>query len=193
MSNRTRCRLALLCLTVLAGCGGGEETPAPAHDEARIAAARKIAEGFADGMRRKLGAALVEAGGIEAAIGECRTAAPALAAAAAKDGYTVRRIGTRVRNAANTPTAAERAILGRLDQLPPDELRTTSIEGGDSGHWALYVPIVLAQPLCLRCHGPVEDIAPEVRAKLAELYPDDAATGYAIGDLRGAFVVEAAR
>ena len=28
------------------------------------------------------------------------------------------------------------------------------------------------------------------KAKLADLYPDDEATGYAMGDLRGAFVVE---
>jgi hypothetical protein len=29
----------------------------------------------------------------------------------------------------------------------------------------------------------------EVNERLAELYPEDTATGYAVGDLRGAFVV----
>ena len=41
--------------------------------------------------------------------------------------------------------------------------------------------------LCLQCHG--SSISPEVSARLAELYPDDKATGYATGDIRGAFVV----
>ena len=43
------------------------------------------------------------------------------------------------------------------------------------------------QKLCLGCHG--KSIAPEVKAKLAELYPEDKATGFSEGDLRGAFVV----
>lgn len=41
--------------------------------------------------------------------------------------------------------------------------------------------------LCLTCHG--TEIRPAVQAKLTELYPDDKATGYKEGDLRGAFVV----
>jgi hypothetical protein len=41
--------------------------------------------------------------------------------------------------------------------------------------------------LCLQCHG--ENISPEVQAELARLYPEDKATGYSAGDIRGAFVV----
>ncbi|MGM0774574.1 MAG: c-type heme family protein, partial [Pseudomonadota bacterium] len=39
----------------------------------------------------------------------------------------------------------------------------------------------------LGCHG--KSIDPEVKAKLDELYPEDQATGFSEGDLRGAFVV----
>ena len=41
--------------------------------------------------------------------------------------------------------------------------------------------------VCLKCHG--TDLSPAVTAKLTELYPDDKATGFKEGDLRGAFVV----
>jgi hypothetical protein len=41
--------------------------------------------------------------------------------------------------------------------------------------------------VCLACHG--ETIAPPIAAKINELYPQDQATGFREGDLRGAFVV----
>ena len=41
------------------------------------------------------------------------------------------------------------------------------------------------------CHGPREEISEEVIAKLDEYYPEDAATGFAEGDLRGWIWVEA--
>ena len=41
--------------------------------------------------------------------------------------------------------------------------------------------------LCLQCHG--EAIAPPVAEKISALYPDDKATGFREGDIRGAFVV----
>ena len=41
--------------------------------------------------------------------------------------------------------------------------------------------------VCLKCHG--GNIAPPIRAKLKELYPNDMATGYKLGDVRGAFTI----
>ena len=41
--------------------------------------------------------------------------------------------------------------------------------------------------VCLNCHG--TKIAPEVSQALAGLYPEDRATGFNEGDIRGAFVV----
>jgi hypothetical protein len=52
------------------------------------------------------------------------------------------------------------------------------------------MPIVLGSPVCLGSHGGPQDIAPEVRDELRCLYPDDKATGYRIGDLRGAVSVK---
>ncbi len=44
-----------------------------------------------------------------------------------------------------------------------------------------------AGKLCLTCHG--TDMTASIQAKLTELYPQDKATGYQKGELRGAFVV----
>jgi hypothetical protein len=45
-------------------------------------------------------------------------------------------------------------------------------------------PIVL-QPMCTSCHG--TDIGSDIGEILSGLYPGDQATGFQVGDLRGAF------
>lgn len=48
-------------------------------------------------------------------------------------------------------------------------------------------PIFIAGPVCLQCHGAPDKLAPGVAEALKDLYP--MATGYAVGDLRGAISV----
>ena len=50
-----------------------------------------------------------------------------------------------------------------------------------------YAEPIIVQPLCLSCHGNV--LAPEVANHIEEAYPDDQATGFEIGDLRGVYWV----
>jgi excinuclease UvrABC helicase subunit UvrB len=47
--------------------------------------------------------------------------------------------------------------------------------------------IPTAEKPCLACHG--KTLAPQVAARLKELYPDDRATGYAAGEIRGAITL----
>ena len=42
--------------------------------------------------------------------------------------------------------------------------------------------------VCLTCHG--SNINPNLRTKINELYPEDKAYDYKIGDIRGAFIVQ---
>jgi len=44
--------------------------------------------------------------------------------------------------------------------------------------------------LCTRCHGDPASFSPELRAAISKAYPDDRATGFAEGDLRGFFWAE---
>lgn len=58
----------------------------------------------------------------------------------------------------------------------------TNVDGSTS----FIAPIVLGNPLCLQCHGtPGEDIDPETLASIQKFYPNDKATGFKLGDLRG--------
>jgi hypothetical protein len=53
---------------------------------------------------------------------------------------------------------------------------------------ARYMQAIVLQPMCAMCHG--DSLAPEVRAAIQENYPDDQATGFAVGELRGAFLID---
>jgi hypothetical protein len=46
---------------------------------------------------------------------------------------------------------------------------------------------------CLVCHGEAEAQPAALREALASAYPHDRATGYAVGDLRGAFSLKRLR
>lgn len=53
-----------------------------------------------------------------------------------------------------------------------------------------YYPIITNQ-LCMQCHGNENSqINQATREKIKTLYPDDQATGYDVGELRGIWVVE---
>ena len=52
----------------------------------------------------------------------------------------------------------------------------------------LYVPII-TNPMCLQCHGKIEESNPKLATKIKQLYPKDKATGYSENQVRGIFVV----
>lgn len=139
---------------------------------------------YAEQLKVALGAAIAQ-GGPARAITICSTMAPEIAREISSETTTIHRVGTRVRNArTNTPTSAQRDVLERLSAAAPEFV------GELDGRLTYMKAIILQEAVCLNCHGPREDLAPEVVELLDDLYPDDQATGYRQGDLRGAFVVE---
>jgi hypothetical protein len=98
-----------------------------------------------------------------------------------------------VRNVDDTPDAVERSMLQRLAALQADgglpEEMTHVIRGADGTFQLQYLRPLLVQQTCLACHGDPATFEPDVRAVLARRYPADQATGYAVGDLRGAVSV----
>ena len=138
-------------------------------------------------FKRDLKAALVEGMqlGPANAIDVCRLEAPALAAAHSKEGVRIGRSGHRLRNPANSGPAWVREAIAAYLEDPADRLpRTLSLGPAREG----YVEPILTQPLCLACHGGSLD--PAVSDALASHYPDDQATGFEAGDLRGVFWAE---
>ena len=56
----------------------------------------------------------------------------------------------------------------------------------ENGQLIYYKPIKIAMPACLTCHGTAgKEMDPKTAEIIRQKYPDDLATGYKEGDLRG--------
>jgi hypothetical protein len=134
-------------------------------------------------------------GGPEGAIGVCKDVAPQMAKAASADaGWALRRAGLTNRTRRAVPHAWERAVLEDFDRRSaageaPATLEKAEIVVVEGKQQYRYMRALPVQSLCLNCHGTQEQITPAVRQKLKELYPDDKATGYKPGDIRGAMTI----
>ena len=169
--------------------------PAFASDEAALL---DEARGVASSIPPKLLAVLkaeIEKGGPEGAMVVCREKAPEMAKAASeKTGWKIRRVSLKNRNPKAVPDAWEQAALEDFDrraaagESPAKLEKAELVTEGDSKSYR-YMKALPTQPLCLECHGSSADISPAVKAKLAELYPDDKAVGYSVGQLRGAMTI----
>lgn len=132
--------------------------------------------------------------GPEGAIGVCSERAPGLAKAASEEtGWKIRRTTLKLRNGArSTPDAWERDVLEDFERRlaagePAAKLeRGEIVAAADSAREYRYMKALPVQKLCLNCHGPAEQLSAPVKARLAALYPDDHAIGYAEGQIRGA-------
>lgn len=128
--------------------------------------------------------------GAPAAITACSSLAPALAQSLSTEGVKVGRATRKPRNPANAAAGWTADALTRFEKMKADgkDLAGASYARRlPDGRTAYAEPLVI-QDLCLACHG--TDLAPDVTAILAEKYPTDTATGYAVGDLRGLAWVE---
>ena len=122
----------------------------------------------------------------EKAIKVCKEMAPGLTGTYNNHSTTIGRTGIRVRNAANAPDALEKPQLEYFQKLFEEGKPLKPKLVADEKGMVHYFKPILLQPLCLNCHGNEElDISPAVLAMLKKEYPEDKATGFAAGDLRG--------
>lgn len=170
--------------------------PAVANDEAALLAdARKVAGTIPPKMVSMLNEE-IKAKGTENALGFCSEKAPKMAAAAsAETGWNIRRVSLKNRNPKAVPDAWERTVLEDFDRrLAAGELPMTLEKGelvSDGGQKMYrYMKALPTQELCLSCHGTADKISAPVKAKLAELYPEDKAVGYGLSQLRGAITLK---
>ncbi|MEZ5550925.1 MAG: DUF3365 domain-containing protein [Pseudomonadales bacterium] len=173
---------------LLAAVLGTAATPAIADDQ-RLTESREIAEAFQQQLGGKLQAALA-AGGPLNAIGVCSEVAPVIAARqSAASGAQVSRTALRVRNPDNAPDEEARAVLEDFRQQisAGSAMPVEYFQVNDDGS-ARFMKAIVLQPMCALCHG--QTLAPEVHAAVQQHYPDDQATGFAVGELRGAFLID---
>ncbi|SEB07329.1 MAG: DUF3365 domain-containing protein [Candidatus Thiothrix putei] len=166
------------------------EAAAPAVDKAALAEEAKAAVQALGGTLKGELEAAMKAGGPVDAMGICHTKAPEIAkAVSAEKGMEVSRVSLKNRN----------PVMGQANEWQTavlNDFETKKAAGEDPATLAYaevvdnefrFMKAIPTAAVCLKCHG--TELSPAVSAKLTELYPNDKATGYQEGDLRGAFVV----
>ncbi|HWH47610.1 MAG TPA: DUF3365 domain-containing protein [Burkholderiales bacterium] len=168
--------------------------PALADDQ------RDAARATASELIQRLGSVLKQemtAGGPEQAIAVCRDIAPGLAGELSrKTGARVARVSLRTRNPLlGQPDAWEQRVLAEFDQqaaqgVKPETMERSEVVTEPQGRFFRYMKAIPVQPLCLTCHGVNDAIPAAVKGRLAADYPHDRATGYALGQIRGAVTIK---
>lgn len=153
---------------------------------------RQAAQTFGKTLKGELQAAMKQ-GGPMAAVSVCNQRAPEIAAQlSAETGFTLRRTSLKPR--ANPPADWERAVLEdfetrHADGEPPKSIEWHEVATVDGEKHLRYMKAIGTQAVCLTCHG--SQIDPALKAKIERLYPEDRATGFEKGDIRGAFSITA--
>ena len=161
--------------------------------EQQLSDSKNATQQLASQLKQKLVSSLQEGGPVEA-IGVCNTEAIIIASALSeKYKGKVGRTSLKIRNHDNQPDDWEKSVLLNFEnkkQAGEDvsQLEIYQIIEDESGKWFRYMKAIPTGDVCLMCHG--EHIAPDVHEKIKSLYPNDLATGYEKGELRGAFTIK---
>lgn len=156
-----------------------------------VAESRQKSAQFGSRLIEALGEALASrgpTGGVEV----CNIKAPEIARQISGDRFEVGRTALRVRNRNNAPDEWETSVLARFKRslsrgADPAGLEAWQVETTDRGRIGRYMKAIPTGPQCVLCHG--ENIATDLGETIQRLYPEDQATGFAPGELRGAFSV----
>jgi hypothetical protein len=162
------------------------------NNDAEITKARNAADGLFQRVRGLLMEKMKDGNFVEAAEVCSNVAQNMTKEFAEEQGADVYRVSLKLRNSLNRPDKFEKKHLKMFDRLraenQPVEEYSEVVGAGDK-RMLRYMKPVIIQESCLKCHGDSSQIPAEVRKILFEKYPKDKATGYKIGDVRGAISV----
>ena len=156
-----------------------------------VATSKELINQFSTMLKQELVTAINE-GGTANAISRCNIKAPEISSALAKDGWSIGRTSLKIRNPDNAPDEFENNILNGFEEKKAAGQDINSLayykltEIGNRSEFR-YMKAIPVGEMCLQCHG--EFISEPVLAKLKELYPDDEAVNFQLGDIRGAFTL----
>jgi hypothetical protein len=198
--------VVLAVVSLLVACGGKEEpkaskanevntsTVVAPPDKAALAEEAKTAIKMYGGQLKTELQTAMQAGGPINALTACQIKAPEVATSvSASQQLQISRVSLRNRNPVmGMPSEWQAQVLNdfearkvkgeALESLVYSEL----VESNGKQEYR-FMKAIPTEAMCLTCHG--SDISPAIMTRLTELYPQDKATGFKEGDLRGAFVV----
>lgn len=180
--------MILFGVVLIASC---TSTP-PLDETAALEKGKRITSATFQALSARLSAAM-KAGGPAHAVEYCSLKAlPLVDSVSVSEGVHVKRTSDRLRAVHDSPDADEkRALQVMLDQWAQGNAGAVLSDVrmlGDSV--AYYQPIFIASPTCLKCHGTAGmELDSAAFAEISQRYPDDAATGYKLGEFRGMWSV----
>lgn len=190
MKNATAIVVAVSLLSLIQTAG--------AQDSAQLLAeTRKTALPVLPKVVHAMQTAVQEKGPV-AAIAICKEQAPQLLQELRQQtGWSIRRVSLKTRNATTgTPDAWEARQLAEFDiqvanGAKPEQLEIGEILTADDGQRSYrYMKALPVAEVCQTCHGPADARSEALSAALAKDYPDDRASGYRVGEVRGALSVK---
>lgn len=143
-------------------------------------------------------------GGAITALEVCKEKASQISAKISKQaGFKIGRTSLKPRNVSNTPDEWEKKVLSAFETRKaegesPKQLEFYQEVENEGQRQLRYMKAIPTKGICLECHGSTDShsvaedtdyIDEAVQEKLKELYPNDNATDFKVGDLRGAFSI----
>lgn len=164
----------------------------PELEAAAVAQGKAVVSQAFSLLSSNLQTALAE-GGVSNALPFCSVAALPLTGSVGQGaGLTLRRVSHKARNPVNQADAVETVVLAQFQgALASSNAPSPVVTNLLPGRVTFFAPIVLKDALCLKCHGQLGgEIEPENADLIRRLYPQDRATGFKLGELRGAWRVD---
>lgn len=127
-------------------------------------------------------------GGVENAVNFCNLNAMILIDSLRKSfGVEIKRASLKARNQNDFPNALEKELLEAYAYQWKDSIALkANVQTLDGNRYLFTKPIHIDNDLCLKCHGTENNgLSKTTDDFIKTLYPNDKATGYQIGDLRG--------
>jgi len=188
-------RFLFILLTIyLAGCAQKTEQEADMSAQMDTAAVvtegQKITKAAFTTLSSNLQQALSE-GGVENALRFCNVEAmPLTDSLSTNYDVTISRVSHRPRNQANRADSLEMATIKTYLEHVKQQAEPKPEVYAEAKKIIYHAPIRINNPLCLNCHGKVgTDITESDLQTIQRLYPEDQATGFSMGDLRGIWTV----
>ncbi len=147
--------------------------------------ASNLASDLKESLMQNLSEKISQHGVVEA-VPFCHANVISIAKGAAKDRiekYKFGRTSNKVRNSANKPEPWVINYLKEFEGKKKGEIKKDYIVHKSKNGTRVYVEPLYVEAKCLMCHG--EKVSQKVSDKIKELYPDDKATGFKLGEFRG--------
>ncbi len=132
--------------------------------------------------------AIAQTNGLPAVVNFCQHSALKITDSMSKaNNVIIKRTSNKIRNMKNAPDSDQKLVIDSY--LRTQEKQNNQMEPivmtDDKGFVHFYAPIKIKKA-CLKCHGtPEKDISAPILKMIKEHYPNDKATGFREGELRG--------